>query len=106
MSTRNKMNPETAPLTDAAGEVRELTEQDMRRFRPAGEVLPADLYAGLLAMNSQARARGRPKAEVTKERITIRLSPEVVQSFRATGDGWQTRIDAALKDWLKTHSPA
>ncbi len=53
----------------------------------------------------EAKLRGRPKAEVTKERITIRLSPEVVQSFRATGNGWQTRVDAALKDWLKTHSP-
>ncbi|MCE2949215.1 MAG: BrnA antitoxin family protein, partial [bacterium] len=41
-----------------------------------------------------------------KERITIRLSPDVVQRFRATGDGWQTRVDAALQDWLKTHKPA
>ena len=106
MNARNRIDPETAPLTDAAGEVRELTEQDMRRFRPASDMLPADLHAGLLTMNRQARARGRPKAEGTKERITIRLSPEVVQRFRATGDGWQTRIDAALKDWLKTHTPA
>jgi uncharacterized protein (DUF4415 family) len=35
---------------------------------------------------------------------TIRLSNDVLQAFRATGDGWQTRVDAALKDWLKTHS--
>jgi uncharacterized protein (DUF4415 family) len=49
---------------------------------------------------------GRPPAAITKERITIRLSKEVVESFRASGAGWQTRIDAALKDWLKTHSPA
>ncbi|SSW68505.1 BrnA antitoxin family protein [Achromobacter agilis] len=48
---------------------------------------------------------GRPKAEVTKERITIRLSPDVLESFRATGNGWQTRVDAALRDWLKTHAP-
>ncbi|MDP1605396.1 MAG: BrnA antitoxin family protein [Rhodocyclaceae bacterium] len=34
------------------------------------------------------------------------MSPDVAQSFRATGGGWQTRIDAALRDWLKTHSPA
>ena len=54
----------------------------------------------------QAKLRGRPKAAVTKERITIRLSQEVVERFRASGDGWQTRMDAALKDWLKTHSPA
>lgn len=50
--------------------------------------------------------RGRPPAAMTKERITIRLSPEVVQAFRASGEGWQTRVDAALKDWLKDHSPA
>jgi uncharacterized protein (DUF4415 family) len=49
---------------------------------------------------------GRPPAAITKERITIRLSKEVVESFRASGAGWQTRMDAALKDWLKTHSPA
>lgn len=58
-----------------------------------------------LPQSLQGKLRGRPKAEVTKERITIRLSPEVVGAFRATGDGWQTRIDGALKDWLKTHSP-
>lgn len=47
--------------------------------------------------------RGRPVADITKERITIRLSPDVLRAFRATGAGWQTRVDAALKDWLKSH---
>lgn len=54
----------------------------------------------------QAKLRGRPKAEQTKERITIRLSRDVVDRFRASGDGWQTRMDSALQEWLKTHSPA
>ena len=52
--------------------------------------------------------RGRPVGSLKvapKVVTTIRLSPEVVQAFRAAGDGWQTRIDAALKDWLRTHSP-
>lgn len=53
----------------------------------------------------QMKKIGRPKAEVTKERITIRLSPDVLERFRATGTGWQTRVDAALRDWLKTHAP-
>lgn len=43
----------------------------MREFRPAAQVLSADPYEGLLAMN-QTRKRDRPKAEVTKEHITIR----------------------------------
>jgi uncharacterized protein (DUF4415 family) len=59
-----------------------------------------------LPQSLQTKLRGRPKAAVTKERITIRLSQDVVERFRASGDGWQTRLDAALKDWLKTHTPA
>lgn len=58
---------------------------------------------------AQAKPRlrsGRPIASVTKERITIRLTRSVVDQFRATGDGWQTRLDAALQDWLKDHRPA
>jgi uncharacterized protein (DUF4415 family) len=43
---------------------------------------------------------GRPKAKATKERITVRLSPEVVAYFRATGKGWQTRLDEALKRYV------
>ena len=50
--------------------------------------------------------RGRPKAEETKQALTVRYDTEVVEAFRATGKGWQTRMNAALKDWLKTHSPA
>jgi len=46
---------------------------------------------------------GRPKAQVTKERITIRLSREVVNHFRASGEGWQTRIDLALKEYISEH---
>ena len=46
---------------------------------------------------------GRPKAEVTKERITIRLSQDVVTQFRATGVGWQTRMDAALRQYIAEH---
>lgn len=55
-----------------------------------------------------ARRPGRPAGTVKaapKVSTTIRLSPDVVQAFRAAGNGWQTRIDAALKDWLRTHSP-
>ncbi len=83
-------------LTDKSGEVRELTTVDFKAAKPFSS-LPASL---------QTKLRGRPKAAVTKERITIRLSPDVVSTFRATGDGWQTRVDAALRDWLKSHSAA
>ncbi len=89
--------PKRKPLTDNHGEVRELTAADIKRMRPAHEVFPTSLRAKL-------GVRG-PQRAPTKQRITIRLSPDVVEQFRATGDGWQTRVDAALQDWLKSHSP-
>lgn len=89
--------PSRKPLIDAEGEVRELSAADMKRMRPAHEALPGSLRAKI-------GLRG-PQKSPTKERITIRLSLEVVERFRATGDGWQTRVDAALQDWLKSHTP-
>lgn len=50
--------------------------------------------------------RGRPKATTTKQALTVRYDIEVIEAFKATGKGWQTRMNAALKDWLKTHLPA
>ncbi|MBT9333178.1 BrnA antitoxin family protein [Paracidobacterium acidisoli] len=44
--------------------------------------------------------RGPQKAP-TKERITIRLSHDIVEHFRSTGGGWQTRMDEALREWMK-----
>ena len=47
----------------------------------------------------EARPRGRPRkaAEARKEKVTLRLSPEVLAHFRAQGPGWQSRIDETLK---------
>ena len=94
---KKRLNPEL-PDNDNP----EWNKQDMIRARPASEVLP-ELF-GVQAAKAMLKPRGRPPAEVVKDRITIRLSPDVTAAFRASGDGWQTRIDAALKDWLRTHS--
>ena len=88
-----------APLIDADDEVRELTAADLRHFKPADQVLPPEL---LKVMGIKPRG---PHKAPTKQATTIRLSPDVMAAFKATGAGWQTRIDAALKDWLRTHSP-
>ena len=81
----------------------EWTAQEIACARPASEVLPRII--GASAANEMLYPRGHPPADVVKDRITIRLSPDVTAAFKASGDGWQTRIDAALKDWLRTHSP-
>lgn len=47
--------------------------------------------------------RGRPKAAEHKVPVSLRLSPDVLTRFKATGRGWQTRIDAILSQWLADH---
>ena len=84
------------------GDNPEWTAQDVARACPARDVLP-ELF-GVQAAKAMLKPRGRPPAEVVKDRITIRLSPDVTAAFRASGEGRQTRMDAALKDWLRTHS--
>ena len=90
--------PKSKPLIDAKGEVRELTAKDLKAFRPARQALPESL-------KRKVGVRG-PQKSPTKERITMRLSRTVVQRFRDTGEGWQTRVDVALQEWLKKHNPA
>lgn len=77
---------------------------DFQQAMPAKQFFDAKAYENLVALKRKPGERGPQKAAV-KERITIRLSPEVVSRFRATGPGWQTRVDDALADWLSAHSP-
>lgn len=72
----------------------ELTDEQLAQMRPFQEVLP-ELRAALL------RGRGRPKAEVTKVPVKLRLDPDVVEAFKATGAGWQTRMNDALRSAVR-----
>ena len=47
--------------------------------------------------------RGRPPAPTRKVSTTIRLDADIVAAFRRQGEGWQTRVNAALRDWLERH---
>ncbi|MFO1298870.1 MAG: BrnA antitoxin family protein [Burkholderiaceae bacterium] len=44
--------------------------------------------------------RGRPPSPNRKQLVSIRYSPEVLAWFRATGPGWQARLDRVLKDYV------
>lgn len=55
------------------------------------------------AMDAELKRRGRPIGSGTKVQVAIRFDRDVVESFRATGKGWQTRMNDALKDWLREH---
>ncbi|HHJ38233.1 MAG TPA: hypothetical protein ENJ86_07565, partial [Methylothermaceae bacterium] len=43
-----------------------------------------------------------PQKAPKKRMVTIRFSQEVIEYFRATGPGWQTRMDEALKEWISS----
>ncbi|MEO5347200.1 MAG: BrnA antitoxin family protein [Magnetococcus sp. YQC-9] len=48
--------------------------------------------------------KGRPAKSDRKVLLSVRYSPEVVAFFRATGDGWQKRMDDVLREWVATRS--
>ena len=56
-------------------------------------------------MVSMRALRGRPKLATKKQLVSIRYGPEVLEYFMATGAGWQARMDAVLKDYVKTQFP-
>ncbi len=70
-----KADPDAVPFTDA----------EWKRAKPTAR-------------------RGRPLGSGTKAQVTLRLDMEVLETFRASGAGWQTRINDALKNWVKTHA--
>ncbi len=66
--------------------------------RPLGK---DEMLAGIAVARKR---RGRPAGSGTKEQVAIRLDHDVLAAFRTGGPGWQTRMNEALRDWLRTHS--
>ena len=56
--------------------------------------------AQLKAMVPIRALRGRPPSPNKKQLVSIRYSPEVLEYFKSTGDGWQARIDGVLKEYV------
>ena len=75
--------------------------EDVANARPASGVLP--YIFGESIAKEMLKPRGRPPVAFPKERINIRLSPEVLAHFKSAGDGWQTRIDSALRQFITEH---
>ena len=83
---------EREPLTDEEGEVRELLDEDFGRMKRFDD-LPGDMQRTLRGIRGKQRAP-------TKELISLRISRDVLGRFLATGAGWQTRMDEALREWI------
>lgn len=99
------------PLIDAEGEVRELTAADFKRMRPAHEVHSKEFLDNWAKsrerkLNANGKGIGRPFKERPKVPVTMRLDVEVAEFFRASGDGWQTRLNALLAAHVKRKTQA
>lgn len=93
-----KPNPELVDQTAP-----EATDEWFARARLAKDVLPG-LLGDAAAREMLKPKRGRPPSAAPKEHVSIRLDADIVQSFRRTGDGWQTRLNNALREWLSSHA--
>ena len=71
----------------------ERTTRDFAKARPGSEVLPVEF------LKTFKRTPGRPKGSTTstKSLVSLRLDNDVLEKFRATGPGWQSRINEALR---------
>jgi uncharacterized protein (DUF4415 family) len=73
-------------------------------FDPAIEPYDPNNAAAVAAYWNDAtirRGRGRPAVAVRRPTLNMRIDAEVLDAFKATGPGWQTRINALLRDAIK-----
>ena len=84
------------PLTDKDGEVRPLTADDIKNLRPLREIDP-----GMLEAVENFRGCGRPAlGDSPKLHIGFRLAADVVRGIRATGRGYNARVEKVLREAL------
>jgi uncharacterized protein (DUF4415 family) len=97
MSVRSKNTPQHWVDPDEAPE---LTDEFFEKgdWRIGDRVVSRE-EAGI----EDKKRRGRPSADTTKISTTIRFDADILAAFKAQGDGWQTRMNDALRDWLKSH---
>ncbi len=91
--TRNTAAEEAAIQHGIATDVDnpEWTAEEFAKARPFKEVM------------ADRPRMGRPPKANPKEQVSIRYDADVIDAFRSTGDGWQTRMNDALKTYLKEH---
>lgn len=75
----------------------EWTEADFAAARPASEVLPPEVLALLVRKPGRPLGWSKPNA---KQQVTLRLDPDVIEGWRKSGPGWQSRMNAALREAL------
>lgn len=108
VATRKKLPATPAEwegvIAAAPGKDRPLTARERREMAGA-VVVKGGGYAAVQAELAAKRKRGERGQQLaaTKQLVSVRYSPEVLQYFKASGSGWQTRMNQALLEWIHTH---
>ena len=94
-----------AVIAAAPGKDRALTAKEEAEMASA-VVVKRGRYAAIRTALAQERKRGQrgPQQSPTKQLVSVRYSPEVLEYFKATGTGWQTRMNEALLQWVHKRS--
>ena len=92
--------PRTRKPEQVDDDTPELTPEWFAKAKPARDVLPG-LVGEKSAEQLLAPRRGRPPLDRPKEHVNIRLDADIVQAFKSKGPGWQTRVNSALREWLR-----
>jgi len=74
----------------------EWTKDDFAQAVPFTEAFPA------ISETMRKKVGGRPRSATPKVAVSLRLDQDVVEKFRATGPGWQTRINKILRQAIKS----
>ena len=110
VATRKKLPATPAEwetlIAAAPGKDRALTAAEEEKMANAVVVVGGGGYAAVRSALAQKRKRGDrgPQVAPTKQLVSVRYSPEVLQYFKATGSGWQTRMNEALLEWVNKRS--
>lgn len=94
------MNPEQVSAAIARAPAR--VEDPECPYDPNDPAAVETFWKGATVCRPGQRGPGRKAKKVL---LSVRYSPEVVEYFKATGEGWQTRMDEALKEWVESHRP-
>ncbi len=92
-----------AVIAGAPGQDRDLTPKEAAKWK-AAVVVNGGGYAAVRDAVAAKRKPGQrgPQVAPTKQLVSVRYSAEVLEFFRSGGEGWQTRMDDALKQWVAT----
>jgi uncharacterized protein (DUF4415 family) len=96
MSKTSKHSKITVPTAAEDRKIRAAAKAD-----PDAQPLSAKQLKSMIPLRV---LRGRPKSESPKLLLSVRYSPEVVEYFKSTGAGWQSRMDSVLRAYVNRRS--